>query len=42
MAKDSRRDVASGETSVRFSWSAVRETPGYTYLVAAIAATRYV
>jgi SP family galactose:H+ symporter-like MFS transporter len=38
MAKDSRRDVASGETSVRFSWSAVRETPGYTYLVAAIAA----
>ena len=38
MAQDIRRDVATDETSVRFSWSAVRETPRYTYLIAAIAA----
>ena len=30
--------AANSETSVRFSWSAVRETPRYTYLVAAVAA----
>jgi SP family galactose:H+ symporter-like MFS transporter len=38
MAEDRRRDEASGETNVRFSWAAVRETPRYTYLVSAIAA----
>jgi SP family galactose:H+ symporter-like MFS transporter len=38
MAEGSRRDLAPDQTSVRFSWSAVRETPRYTYLVSAIAA----
>jgi SP family galactose:H+ symporter-like MFS transporter len=38
MAGDDRGDVQQDESTVRFSWSAVRETPNYTYLVAAIAA----
>jgi MFS transporter, SP family, galactose:H+ symporter len=38
MAGDNRGDVRQDESTVRFSWSAVRETPNYTYLVAAVAA----
>ncbi len=38
MVRQSRREVAPDESSVRFSLSAVRDTPRYTYLVAAVAA----
>jgi SP family galactose:H+ symporter-like MFS transporter len=38
MAADHLRDTAPDESGTRFSWSAVRDTPPYTYLIAAVAA----